>query len=234
VVVDVLVQKKGQFRALTARGSDEPPRDLRFLRDDRLVYEAPPAPPPPPPAHPKKVKKATTAKKKVKASEHKVVEVGPPPRLFVIQPIGRRARPIRCEGTGFQFTTHRDHLVFVGGSRDRAFVSVDGAQVYPRKKGTRTTIATEPVWSRDGDGLAFVESLKNKPARLVLLGSYTNPREDMTWDLPAGADLESAKVFWPRPGKLVVGKAPTHPIFSASFARAAAGPVDTFDPDRRG
>jgi hypothetical protein len=230
VVVDVLAQKKGQYRALTARGSDEPPRDLRFLRDDRLVYEAPPAPPPPPPKHPTKhptkPKKTRTAARARKPTE----PPGPPPRLFVIQPIGRRARPIRCEGVGFTFPAHRDHLAFVGGAKDRAFVSVDGVQVYPRKKGRRTTIASEPVWSKDGTGLAFLETAKNKPARLVLLGAYDSPREDAGWDLPPGADLEGARVFWARPGKLLVGKAPTHPIFSASFDRPTAGAADTFDP----
>ncbi len=220
VVVDVMGQKRGQFRALTARGSYEPPRDLRFLRDDRLVYEAPPAPPPPPPKHPR-------LRKKVR--EHKPAELAPPPRLFVIQPISRRARPIRCEGAGFAFTPRHDHLVFVGGTGDRSFVSVDGAQVYPRKKG-RTSIVGDPVWSRDGLGVAFLETPKKKPARLVLLGAFDDPREDVTWDLPEGADLDGARVFWARPGKLVVGKAPTHPIFSASFARPGASPVDTFNP----
>ena len=223
VVVDVLGQKKGQFPAITARGSDEPPRDLRFLRDDRLVYEAPTA------ATPAQVRKQKKPRGTVKHRAHDAAEPAPA-RLFVIQPIGRRARPIRCEGSGFQFTPHRDHLVFVGGTRDRTFVAVDGIQVYPRKKRSRTTIVGDPVWSKDGSGLAFLESPKNKPARLVLLGAYDNPREDTGWDLPAGADLEGARVFWIRPGKLAVGKAPTHAIFTASFAHQNAGAADTFDP----
>jgi hypothetical protein len=231
VVVDVLGQKKGQFRALTARGSDEPPKDLRFLRDDRLIYEAveaPPAPPPPPKGA-ARGRKVANVKKKVKEPPPKKVATDPPKRLFVIQPVARRARPIRCEGMHFAFAPKNDRLAFVGGTPERGFVSVDGVQVYPRKRG-RTVIASEPVWSKDGYGLAFLERPKNKPARLVLLGAYDNAREDTSWELPADAELEGARVFWARPGKLVVGKSTAKPVFTASFARQNPNPVETFTP----
>jgi hypothetical protein len=225
VVVDVEGQKRGQFRAITARGSDEPPKDLRFLRDDRLIYEAIEAPPPPP--RPTRGR----SKKKVKAKPPaRVAAAETPKRLFIIQPVNRRARPIRCEGVHFTFAPRNDRLAFVAGTPERAFVSIDGAQVYPRKKRDRTVIASEPVWSRDGYGLAFLETPKGRPGRLVLLGNYETAHEDVSWDLPADADLDGARVIWSRPGKLVVGKPGGKPVFTASFARQNPHPVETFTP----
>src|SRR5207248_6434467 len=47
VVVDPEGKGRTLFRPVTVPGSDEPPRDLHFLTDDRLVYEVvPPAIPP--------------------------------------------------------------------------------------------------------------------------------------------------------------------------------------------
>jgi hypothetical protein len=229
VVVDVLGQKRGQWRVLTAPRSDEPPKDLRFLDDDRLVYEVVESPPPP-----QKQKRASSKKvsKKAKAAANvaskKAAAPAEPRRFFVIQPVGRRARAIRCQGQQFIFTGRHDRLAFVGGTPGKAFVSVNGKQVYPRRG--KTVIASDLVWSRDGLGLAFLETPAKKPPRLVLLGAYDNPREDATWDLPPTAELDGARVFWTRPGKLVVGKTTTRPFFSASFDREDASAADTFTP----
>jgi hypothetical protein len=37
-------------------------------------------------------------------------------------------------------------------------------------------------------------------------------------------------VFWTRPGKLVVGKTTTRPVFSASFEREDASASESFTP----
>src|SRR6185295_4329260 len=81
---------------------------------------------------------------------------GPPPRLFIIQPIAPRARPIRCQGVHFAFSREKDRLAFVAGKAEAAFVAVDGAQVYPRRG--RTIVASAPAWSKDGRSLAFLET----------------------------------------------------------------------------
>ena len=204
VVVDVEGQKRGQFRAVTARGSDEPPKDLRFLRDDRLIYEA--IEPPPPPPRPTRGRNNNNNRKKVTMTVKvkppaRVAVAETPKRLFIIQPVARRARPIRCEGVHFTFGPRNDRLAFVAGTPERAFVSVDGAQVYPRRKKDRTVITGEPVWSKDGYGLAFLETPKARPGRLVLLANYESPREDVSWDLPPDADLEGARVILVSPGQ---------------------------------
>ena len=64
----------------------------------------------------------------------------------------------------------------------------------------------------------------------MLLSAYDNPREDTTWELPPATELDGARVFWPRPGKLVVGKTTTRPVFSASFDRVDDSASDTFTP----
>jgi hypothetical protein len=101
-------------------------------------------------------------------------------------------------------------------------VVVDGAQVYPRKG--RSVIAGEPAWSKDGHSVAFLELRPHAPARLVLLAEYDNPTGDTTWDLPASAALEGARVFWAGSGKLVVGKSSMRPIFAATFFKEKPPP----------
>ena len=217
-MVDVLGQKRGQFRAVTARGSNEPPKDLRFLTDDRLIYEAVEANKRP--SRPQRARK--------KPARPGSDSTAAPKRLFVIQPIARRARPIRCAGVRFAFTERHDRVAFVAGKPGAAFVAVNGVQVYPRRG--RSTIPSDLAWSRDGLALAFLETPPRKPARLVLLAATDNPREDVTWDLPPATSLEGARVFWARSGKLVVGKTSTTPLFTASFTRRDAAAEDSFTP----
>ncbi len=44
-VVDMEGRPHARFKPITARGSDEPPKDLRFLSEDKLVYEVVSPPP---------------------------------------------------------------------------------------------------------------------------------------------------------------------------------------------
>jgi hypothetical protein len=226
VVVDNQGQRVAAFRPVTAPGSDEPPKELTFLSEDRVVYEV--VAPPPAPVQPH----APKAKSKSRPRAHHVVTKTlpkpksfvslapePPPRLFVIQPIAPRARPIRCQGFHFAFTRAHDRLVFVGGKTEAGFVSVDGTQVYPR--GGRTIVASAPVWSKDGRSLAFLEVPATKPARLVLLAEVDNPTGDTTWDLPPTTPLDGAGVFWAGASKLVVGRTAMRPVFSAAFSKDA-------------
>jgi hypothetical protein len=248
IVADNQGVQQTVFRPITAKGSDEPPKDLRFLSEDRLVYEvvAPPPPEPTPakiavartaparsvkrpaPARPRKAGRAPRkADKKTSAPNGPSASASPaaaspaekpplpPARLFIIQPLEARARPIRCEGR--YFTAAGDHLAFVGGTPEAGFVAVDGAPTYPRKG--RSVISSPVAWSKDGHSLAFLESPTEGPAHLVLLAEFDNPTGDTTWDLPPAVSIEGARVFWAGPGRLVVGKTVTHPIFSASFQK---------------
>jgi hypothetical protein len=235
VVVDNQGRRVATFRAVLAKHGDEPPKDLRFLDEERLVYEVVEPPPdaiPPakaparrPAAHVKKAATWTKAKPAARTAAApgplRAVPPTPPPRTFVIQPIAPRARPLRCIGAHFTFTHEHDKLAFVSGTAESGFVAVDGAQVYPRRG--RTVVASAPAWSKDGRSLAFLESPAGKPARLVLLAELDNPTGDTTWDLPPAASTDGALVFWAGAGKLVVGKTQMRPIFSASFTKETPG-----------
>jgi hypothetical protein len=230
VVVDNQGRRVASFRAVVAKHGDEPPKDLRFLSEERLVYEVvepPPeaAPAGKPPAHKPPPHAAARGKK---AAPHaavapvaRVVPPLPPPRTFVIQPITPRARPIKCVGVHFTFSHERDRLAFVSGSAEAGFIAVDGAQVYPRRG--RTIVASAPAWSKDGRSLAFLESRAAQPTRLVLLAELDNPTGDTTWELPPTANTDGALVFWAGSGKLVVGKSQMRPVFSASFTKELPG-----------
>jgi hypothetical protein len=234
VVVDNQGRRVATFRAVAAKHGDEPPKDLRFLSEERLVYEVvePPPEPPPPgkpapaprkprPAHGKKATAKPAAPKVAAAPPPRPITPLPPPRTFVIQPITPRARPLKCVGVHFTFSRDRDKLAFVSGTAEAGFVAVDGAQVYPRRG--RTVVASAPAWSRDGRSLAFLEARGDQPARLVLLAELDNPTGDTTWDLPPSANTDGVLVFWAGSGKLVVGKTQMRPIFSASFTKETPG-----------
>ena len=231
VVVDNQGRRLATFRALPAKRGDEPPKDLRFLSEERVVYEVveppPEAPLPGKPAPRKPPRTSPLAKlthdTKAKAPAIARVAISPlpPPRTFVIQPLAPRARAIKCVGAHFTFTRDKDRLAFVSGSAEAGFVAVDGAQVYPRRG--RTVLASAPAWSRDGRSLAFLEAPAARPARLVLLAELDNPTGDTTWDLPPAATLEGTSVFWAGSGKLVVGKTQMRPVFSAAFSKEMPG-----------
>ncbi len=237
VVVDNQGRRVASFRAVVAKRGDEPPKDLRFLSEERLVYEVVEPPPEPapagkpaarkPPPHPaargkkKAAPRVTSAPHAAVAPVARVVPPLPPPRTFVIQPIAPRARAIKCVGVHFTFTHERDKLAFVSGSAEAGFVAVDGAQVYPRRG--RTIVASAPAWSKDGHSLAFLEVRADRPTRLVLLAELDNPTGDTTWDLPPTAATDGALVFWAGSGKLVVGRTQMRPIFSASFTKESPG-----------
>jgi hypothetical protein len=228
VVVDNQGRQVAKFRAVAAKHGDEPPKDLRFLSEDRLVYEVvepPPEAPVPGKPLPRKAKLAARAKKvkapRFAAPAPHALPLLPPPRTFVIQPLAPRARPIKCVGVHFTFSRDKDRLAFVSGTAEAGFVAVDGAQVYPRRG--RTAVASAPAWSKDGRSLAFLEARATQPTRLVLLAELDNPTGDTTWDLPPTANTDGALVFWAGLDKLVVGKTQMRPIFSASFTKEAPG-----------
>jgi hypothetical protein len=222
-VVDMEGRPHARFRPVTARGSDEPPKDLRFLSEDKLVYEVVSPPPEAEPVKPPPRRKPR-GRVRVKAPPKPPAPdlwTGLTRRLFVVQPFvpprGHKARAIRCEGVHFEFTSKKDHLAYVTGKPDAAYVAVDGEQVYPRKG--RTQIASELAWSRDGQSLAFLEARPAGPARLVLLAQFDNATGDVTWNLPDTAKLDGARVFWAGARKLVVGKTAMRPVFATSFEK---------------
>jgi hypothetical protein len=223
VVVDNQGRRVATFRAVVAKRGDEPPKDLRFLSEERLVYEVvePPPDATPPAAHKPRPTKAAKKIKAIPTAPRVAVTPLPPPRTLVIQPIAPRARAIKCVGAHFTFTHDKDRLAFISGTTESAFVAVDGAQVYPRRG--RTIVASAPAWSKDGRSLAFLEARVDRPARLVLLAELDNPTGDTTWDLPPTATTEGALVFWAGSGKLVVGKTQLRPVFSASFSKEMPG-----------
>jgi hypothetical protein len=254
VVVDNQAKKVAAFRPVTARGSDEPPKDVRFLGEEQVIYEVVAAPPPaaepsPPPATSRAVAKAKGPKKKKASIKTKPAAARPPagktahaapkspattaalgtgpdgslppPRLFIIQSLQTHARPVRCEGHFFAFTVHSDHVAFVGGLPDAAFVAVDGEPVYPRHG--RSVIPSAVAWSKDGHSLAFIETPPEGPPRLVLLAEFDNATGDTKWDLPASTSVDGARVFWAGAGRLVVGKTIGHPLFSTSFQKQSPG-----------
>lgn len=228
LVVDLEGKSQGTFRPVVVRGSDEPPKDLRFLSETSLIYEV---------VHPAptaaeiaaSTRRAERSKgrraghgqgKKASAEPSKPKLDGPASekRLFVIQPLtGRRKRPIKCEGTGFAWNNQHDHLAFVSGRPEASFVSVDGVKMYPRKG--HTVIASDPTWSKDGISLAFLEARATQPARLVLLAEFDNPTGDTIWDLPATLPLDGVQVFWAGHSKLVVGKSVLKPVFATPFTK---------------
>jgi hypothetical protein len=208
------------FRPVTLPHSDQPPKDVHFLADNRLVYEVVAPPPLPVPVKPAK------ARSKKSQRPHQAIapaQPRPPERLFVIQPLRPRARPLRLPASAAAFTTTGDHLALLVGGPDAALVSVDGVQVYPRKG--RAAISCEPAWSRDGHSLAFLERRAPAPPRLVLLAEYDNASGDTLWELPATAALDGAHVYWAGPGKLVVGRSVGKPIFATSFDKQPAPPA---------
>jgi len=105
------------------------------------------------------------------------------------------------------------------------FVSVDGVQVYPRRG--HTIIASDPAWSKDGE-VWHSSRRRRRPNSLVLLAEFDNPTGDTTWDLPPPPPRpprsRHAGVV-ERPGKLVVARSSTKPLFSTSFVKENRTPA---------
>jgi hypothetical protein len=177
--------------------------DLGFLGESRLVYRiTPPAPP-----HKRTRAQKQTVKKKTPPV---------PTMLYAIQPLVPVAAPMICEGQRFTFSPNGDHIAWVNGEPGQEWLGADGAQVYPRRG--VTTIQGEPAWSHDGHSLALIEG-GAKPT-LVVLVEFDNPSGDNFWPLPPDATDPAMRVFWAGPGRLVVGREITKPMFTTSFRRA--------------
>ena len=241
VVADIAGRRKRVFAALRFGKSEEPPKNLRFLDEERLVYEALPAPEESEPegkagkTSGKKAKKAggkssrraggkkaahngrksaksrKAAAKAAKADEIVVPDF--PVRLFVIQPVTGRARPIRCEGTRLMFNPARDRLAYLVGQPSKAYLAVNGKRVYPRRG--KTQIGSALAWSEDGTSIAFVEHAKNGP-RLVLVAEPSAAEGQAQWPLPADAELEDARVVWRDGNQLLVRRPGGKPVFTTS------------------
>jgi hypothetical protein len=229
IVTDTEGKVEARFRTLTRPGSDEPPRDFRFLGDDSLIYEVVK---PPADENDKPAKTTTRASRRRKGKVAKAVaakpsEPEPEKRLIVIQPLGKRTRPIRCEHIHVAWNPQKTHIVSMGGPPQARFVAVDGVKVYPRRGASR--LSGPPAWSKDGTSLAFVENRPTKPARLVLLAEFDNPTGDTFWDLPSAVALEGAQAYFTGHDRLVVGKSALRPLFAAPFTKEKE-PSPTFDP----
>lgn len=211
VVVDAALKRRFAFRALPRGKAVVPPKELRFLGEDRLIYELPEPPAPP-----------VTIAKRVRPPRRKPqprIAATPtePTRVFVIHPLRPRGRPIRCEGTRFAFPETRDHVAYVAGEPEQSFLAIDGVQVYPRGRRMRTLLASEPAWSKDGRAVAFLETAPHGN-RLVLLAALDDASGDTTWELPSSAVTQGLRVFWAGSDKLVVGKVIGKPVLAVSFS----------------
>ncbi|HEY0710639.1 MAG TPA: hypothetical protein VGG33_27800, partial [Polyangia bacterium] len=195
----------------------------------RLIYEVVKAAPDEQPitarARAAERRRKAKAVAKAKAAAAKGGEPEPDKRLFIIQPLGKRTRPIRCEHIHVAWNPQRTHIASMGGPAHARFVAVDGVKVYPRRGASR--LSGPPAWSKDGTSLAFVENRPAKPARLVLLAEFDNPTGDTFWDLPAVATLDGAQAYFTGHDRLVVGKSALKPLFAAPFTKEKA---PTFDP----
>jgi hypothetical protein len=205
VVVDAVGNLKNRLRPTQRPGHSEAPKDLQFLGEDRLAYEVLFSPP-----------LASTKARGGRPRPMPVVAGDKPPRIYAIHPLDKRGRVLRCEGSRFVVSPARDRLAYVAGKPGEEFVAVDGAQVYPRGRG-RTSIGSEPSWSKDGLALAFVEWRPEVSSRLVLLADVSNLTGDTTWDLPASAPPAALRVFWGGTQRLIVGQSMGRPMFATSF-----------------
>jgi hypothetical protein len=219
VVVDFEARLRRRFIPVRRPRGDATPKDLSFLGEDRIVYEVAllAAPPTRSRSAAKAMRGAPSARAPAAAASLNGRPQGQPPRLFVIQPLRRGARPIRCQGSRFSFNPPRDHLAFTAGPPGAEFVAVDGARLYPRKRG-HAAIASDLAWAKDQPALAFVERPEDA-ARLVLIADVGNASGDTTWDLPASAvRVDDLRVFWPDADKIVVGRSLGRPIFATTFS----------------
>jgi hypothetical protein len=215
IVTDTLGRRQHLFRAVPAPRK-EAPKDLRFMGEDRLLYEVVlPAPKPARGARAKVVKGKQGAPKQKKAA--RPARAPAPERLLVVQPLKLRARPVRCKGTRFATNATRDRLAFVAGKPGAETVWVEGVRVWPRKRG-RADVPSDLAWSRDAPALAFLELRPDGVPRLVLIADVDNPTGDTTWDLPAAAAGSGQHVFWAGSDRLVVGRTMTRPLFSTTFS----------------
>jgi hypothetical protein len=181
-----------------------PVSDLRYLGEDRLFYQL--------------SGKPLSSKLRPRLRRHPHGPPPPPSLRYAIQSLKPGAAPVACNGWEFVFSPAGDHVAWLSGDAKRQRLFADGQAVYPRRGWT--TIQGQPAWSQDGVSLAAIENGLHR--RLVVLVEFDNPSGDNTWPLPIEADDPSLHVYWAGPGKLVVGRSLTKPVFAASYLRDPA------------
>jgi hypothetical protein len=124
-------------------------------------------------------------------------------------------------GKQFIWSPGKEHLAFISGPKNKESVHVQTTLVWPRAKkepgDLKRKIQGSLVWSPDGEGLAFMETV-DKVSHLVVLLVVDNPEGDLVWPLPDGALMAENQVFWAE-NKVVIGKTALNPSFSASWNR---------------
>ena len=93
-------------------------------------------------------------------------------------------------------------------------VTVDGAALYPRSGSTR--VVSNLTWSRDGNGLAFVERTARGALRLVVF-PVLEMDDPLTWDIPDGVLTRAPRTTWIAPGQVGVGDSEAAPRIVARF-----------------
>lgn len=137
---------------------------------------------------------------------------------FLVRDV-RSASYQQLEGQRFSWSASHKRLAYVTARKGREIVKVDSVQVWPRSKtaGPKRRVVSGPIWSPDGEGLAFIESTRGL-TRLVVLLVIDNPTGDLTWNVPAGAADPKNKLFWMK-NKVLIGSSMLKPRFSAGWRR---------------
>jgi hypothetical protein len=134
-------------------------------------------------------------------------------------------------GSRFIWSPGRRLLAYIQRAKNEELVMISRSAIWPRapqekllpkkvhalnQKSSRKVVG-DLVWSPDGNGLAFMESV-GRETQLVVLLVYDNPEGDLVWPLPKNAMNPENRVFW-ADSKVVIGKSVLKPSFAASWTR---------------
>jgi hypothetical protein len=122
-------------------------------------------------------------------------------------------------GRGFTWSPGRKQLAYLT-VKPAVTVRVGDEVVWPRESPggkSRRRIVGAPVWSPDGQSLAFMEVAGSKGTLVVLL-VLDNKEGDLTWPLPPGALDPDQRIFWAE-SKVTIGRTAFQPRFAASWRR---------------
>jgi len=107
-----------------------------------------------------------------------------------------------------------DRFAQVQNHHEGERVTVDGTPLYPRRGTTR--VVSNLTWSRDGNGLAFVERTARGGLRLVVF-PVLEMDDPLTWDIPDGVLTRAPRTTWIAPGQVGVGDSEAAPRIVARF-----------------